>query len=152
MKSSRSRQRPLAAMAAILAFSIGGAFAQEAPATAPSPAGLSLDLNTANDVDGGCRLAFVAYNGTPTALDTVSYEVVVFDGSQRISQFVILEFGALPPQKTKVVRFDIANSKCADISRLVINSASRCEAGGAAVPLCLDAVKPTSRTSIVLGL
>lgn len=150
MKASRWGQRLFCGMVAISAFSASGAMAQDA--AVPAPSGLALELNTANDVDGGCRLAFVAYNGTPTALDAVSYEVVVFDAGQRISQFVILEFGALPQQKTKIVRFDISNSTCADISRLVINSASRCEAGGAALPLCLDATKPTSRTSIALGL
>lgn len=150
MASSRWRLRVLTCMAAGLAGSLATASAQDA--AIPAPSGLSLELNTANDAGDGCRLAFVAYNGTETALDAVSYEVVVFDGGQRISQFVILEFGALPQRKTKIVQFDIANSKCADISRIVINSASRCEAGGAALPLCLDAAKPTSRTSIALGL
>ncbi|KQT57506.1 MULTISPECIES: hypothetical protein [unclassified Aureimonas] len=142
-------------MAAFLAGGLAPAAAQDAPSAAQnaSPASaLALELNTANDVGDGCRLAFVAYNGTDRALEAVSYEVVVFDGGQRISQFVLLDFGALPQRKTKIVQFDIANSKCADISRIVINSASRCEAGGATLPLCLDAAKPTSRTSIALDL
>lgn len=150
MSSWRSGLRLFAGMAAILATLASSASAQEAPAAASGD--LTLELNTANDVEGGCRLAFVAFNGTQTALDALSYEVVIFDGSQRIAQFLNFEFGALPQRKTKIAQFEIASLKCADISRLVINSASRCEAGGANVSICLDAVKPTSRTPIGLAL
>jgi hypothetical protein len=150
MSSLRSVMRPLAGALALLVSVMPPARAQEsAPASGTS---LTLELNTANDVETGCRLALVAYNGTATALDEVSYEVVVFDGNQRVSQFVLFEFGALARRKTKVVQFDIANAKCVDISRLVLNNASRCQAAGGTVPICLDEVVPTTRTSIAFGL
>lgn len=154
MKSSHGGQRLFAGLAVTLALSVGSASAQDTtPAATPAaPSGLSLELNTASDVDGGCRLAFVAFNGTETAMEAVSYEVVAFDRSQIISQVMLFDFGALPLRKTRIVRFDIANAKCADISRLVINGAVRCEAAGAASPICLDAAAPTSRTSIALSL
>ncbi|KQT53711.1 hypothetical protein ASG43_17920 [Aureimonas sp. Leaf454] len=121
-------------------------------AARPASSSLTLELNTAKDVATGCRLALVAFNGTPTSLDEMSYEVVVFDGQQRVSQFVLFEFGALPPKKTKIVQFDIANAKCAEISRLVLNNASRCQSAGGSVPICLDRAVPTSRTAIAFGL
>lgn len=152
MSSWRSGRRLLAGTMAILSILSSSVFAQETAPPTTTPADLTLELNTANDVEGGCRVAFVAYNGTQTTLDALGYEVVVFDAGQRIAQILTFEFGALPQRKTKIGQFDIANLKCADISRLIINSASRCEAGGAALALCLDAVKPTSRTPIALSL
>jgi hypothetical protein len=126
-----------------------GVSAQDAAAEAPA---FSLELNNAEAVDGGCRLTYVAHNGTGTALDTTSYEVVVFDGQNRVAQFLILDFGKLPQNKTKVVQFDLAGRPCTGISRLLVNEIADCVAGGQTVPICLDALKTTSRTSIQFGM
>lgn len=112
----------------------------------------SLELNNAEDVEGGCRLTYVAYNGTGTALDTTSYEVVVFDGQNRVSQFLILDFGKLPEDKTKVVQFDLAGRPCSAISRLLVNEIADCTASGTTVPVCLDNLETRSRTQIEFGL
>ncbi len=111
----------------------------------------SLELNSARDNENGCRLTYVAKNKTGTKLDKTSYEVVVFDKDGGVSQFLILEFGKLPINKTKVVQFELNGQKCANISRLLINDVSDCEAGGKAVQICLDALKTKSRTSIDFG-
>jgi hypothetical protein len=150
MSALRSVMRPLSCAVALLAGIVSIANAQESASAQASS--LTLELNTATDVETGCRLALVAFNGTGTALDEVSYEIVVFDSQRRVSQFVLFEFGALARQKTKVVQFDIANAKCAEISRLVLNNAARCQAAGGAVSVCLDDAVPTTRTSIAFGL
>jgi hypothetical protein len=40
---------------------------------------VELELNTAADVNGGCRLTYVATNSAPVSLDKVTYEVAVYD-------------------------------------------------------------------------
>ncbi len=112
----------------------------------------SLELNNAKDNETGCRLTYVAFNGTGTVLDKTAYEVVVFDTDGGVSQFLILEFGRLPVGKTKVVQFDLRDNKCTDISRLLINDVSECQAGGVDVSICLDALQTTSRISIGFGI
>lgn len=111
----------------------------------------SLELNSAKDNENGCRLTYVAKNKTDINLEKTSYEVVVFDKDGGVSQFLILEFGKLPVNKTKVVQFELNGQKCADISRLLINDVSDCEAGGKTVPVCLDALTTKSRTNIDFG-
>ena len=113
---------------------------------------LSIELNNASDTNGGCRLTYVAMNGTGAVLDKTSYEIVVFDAEQRVSQLLILEFGKLPAGKTKVVSFDLANHGCDKISRILINSASECvDAEGKAVPVCLEELQTSTRTKISFG-
>jgi hypothetical protein len=124
-------------------LSSGSAIAQEKV--------FSLELNGAKDTENGCRLTYVAYNGTGTQLDKTAYEVVVFDKSGSVSQFLILEFGKLPQRKTKVVQFELKDSKCDNISRLLINDVSECEVAGTTVATCLDALKTKSRTTIGFG-
>jgi hypothetical protein len=111
----------------------------------------SLELNGAKDTETGCRLTYVAYNGTGAQLDKTAYEVVVFDKEGSVSQFLILEFGKLPLRKTKVVQFELKDSKCADISRLLINDVSECEVNGQTVSTCFDALTTKSRTNIGFG-
>ena len=132
----------------ILAFAAGLAMTGYSNA---QEAAFSLELNSAKDKENGCRLTYVAKNSTGVDLDKTSYEVVVFNKDGGVSQFLILEFGKLSINKTKVVQFELNGQKCTDISRLLINDVSDCEAGGKAVPICLDALKTKSRTSIEFG-
>ncbi len=112
----------------------------------------TLELNSAKDNANGCRLTYVAINKTGIILEKTAYEVVVFDKDGGVSQFLILEFGKLPIGKTKVVQFDLKDNKCTNISRLLINDVSECEAGGKNVSICLDALRTKSRTNIGFGL
>jgi hypothetical protein len=121
------------------------------PALAQDSKKLSIELNNASDTNGGCRLTYVAVNGTGVALDKTSYEIVVFDADQKVSQLLILEFGKLPVGKTKVVSFDLGGHGCNTISRILINSASECVSGGQAVPVCLDELQTNTRTKIAFG-
>ena len=136
--------KPLIALAIVANFFVGGySIAQENS--------FFLELNSAKDNKGGCRLTYVAKNKTGVMLEKTSYEVVVFDQDGGVAQFLILEFGKLPINKTKVVQFELNDQKCADISRLLINDVSDCEAGGKTVPVCLAALKTKSRTNINFG-
>jgi len=129
---------------ALQAFMTGSLLAQEKSFT--------LELNNAKDNNGGCRLTYIAINRTGVVLEKTAYEVVVFDADQRVSQFLILEFGNLPSGKTKVVQFDLADQPCKSISRLLINDVSECSSKGETVTICLDALKPNTRTAIEFGL
>src|SRR6056297_3214928 len=60
-------------LALVLALVTGG------PLAAQEEGVFDLELNNTEAVDGGCRLTFVARNGTGTALEQTSYDVAVFD-------------------------------------------------------------------------
>jgi hypothetical protein len=141
------------ALSRILCITATAAFALF-PALTPAAAqtgSFGLELNNLEDVDGACRLTFLANNETGVALDQTSYEVVVFDETGAVSQRLILEFGRLPENKTKVVQF-MLDRGCDRISRLLLNDVVECVAtGGGEVPQCLDALVPSSRVDVQFG-
>lgn len=144
---SQGRLLALGAAAAMLIAPVQTGSTQEQPDKS-----FLLELNNARDANGGCRLVYIAENGTGVALDKTSYEVVVFDADQKVFQFLILEFGQLPVGKTKVVQFDLPNQPCSQISRLLINDVAECTSGGKTVTVCMDALKTNTRTKIGFGL
>ncbi len=123
-------------------------------ALAQTPGGnFELELNTATDVPGACRLTFVATNGTGVALTATSYEVAVFGEAGVFSTIVVLEFGELPLNKTRVVQFDIPEQSCANLSRILINGQDQCTSASGDSDLCMTALSASSRIPrIPLGL
>lgn len=125
-----------------------------APLAGPARAqagSFALELNNLEDIDGACRLTFVANNTTGVALEQTSYEVVVFDETGAVSQRLILEFGQLPVDKTKVVQF-LLDRGCDRISRLLLNDVEECIAvDSGPVPYCLDGLVPSSRVDVMFG-
>lgn len=128
----------LAAMVGAPAFAQGGNF--------------SLELNAARDAGEGCRLTYVATNNTGQDLEQASYEVAVFDQDGVVSRLLILEFGRLQADKTKVVQFDLSDMACTNISRLLVNSVSECVATGGGEANCMDGLVTSSRAEIQFGL
>lgn len=105
------------------------------PAAAQS-SGIELELNTAADLEGSCRLTYVATNTAAGDLDQASYEVAVFDAQGIVTRLLVLEFGALPSGKTRVVQFDVPQTACNSISRILSNGPVDCTGGGARQPTC----------------
>jgi hypothetical protein len=112
----------------------------------------TIELNDAVDIDTGCRLVYVAFNGTGQALLKTSYDVFTFDANGRVAQSLVFQFGSFPVGKTKVMQFDLPGQSCSDISRLLVNEATECVADDQPSTICLDALKTTTRTSINFGL
>lgn len=113
---------------------------------------ISIDLNDAANIDGACRLVFVAVNTSGVILDKISYSVVTFDEAGKVGQSLTFQFGRLAMGKTKVVQFDLPSQNCDTISRLLVNDVSECVVDGKASPVCLDALATSTRTKISFGL
>lgn len=111
-----------------------------------------LELNNASEVEGSCRLTYVATNNTGISLNKTSYEVAIFDAEGGVSNLLVLEFGQLPIAKTKVVQFDLKDQPCADISRIVVNNLAECESADGSHDFCLSALITSSRNDIQFGV
>lgn len=117
--------------------------------------GFSLELNAAAETDtGSCRLTYVASNHSDTALDRTAYEVAVFDANGVVNRMLVLEFGALVSGKTKILQFDLADTPCADISRIVVNDVAACTRADDGQPsdVCMSGLAASSRTAIQFGI
>jgi len=112
-----------------------------------------LELNTAADVAEGCRLTFVATNSTGIALTETSYEVAAFNADQVVSAILVLEFGELPLNKTRVVQFDLPQTQCSSLSRILVNGQDVCKSAEGDHDVCLKALSASSRIpTIPFGL
>jgi hypothetical protein len=111
--------------------------------------GIELELNTAADVDGGCRLTYVATNASATGLERTSYEVAVYDGQGIVTRLLVLEFGFLPSGKTRVVQFDLPEQGCAAISRISVNGPVECASAAGEELVCRDNSVLSSRVPTI---
>jgi hypothetical protein len=141
----------LRSSAVLIFLTLGTLPATAQDADAPS---LALELNTAADTsEGACRLTYVASNGLTAPLEMTSFQMAVFDAEGAVTRLIVLDFGALPVGKTKVVQFDIPGQTCAKISRIIVNDVAQCTTtGGAAVDGCLTSLSTASRGAIQFGL
>ena len=120
------------------------------PLAADTPR-FDLELNTVEDVDGDCRITFVAHNATGVPLSATAYDVVVFDETGVVAERLILEFGQLPDDKTRVVQF-LLDRGCERMSRLLLNGAEECRNEvGQSVSHCLDMLVTSSRVAVQFG-
>ncbi len=135
----RSR-RPFAWAAVVL---LAGA----APAIA-ADGGLGIELNRLEPVDSGCRLSFVLTNTMDVSVDALSMEAVLFDGEGRVDRFLLLKARPLPAGRTRVQQFDVGETSCDRIARVLLNDVTACAGGGLTPQSCLESIRPTSRSGV----
>lgn len=143
----RQRNRFLTATA-IMASMTCATLAQEA---APGPT-LSLELNGAQPSDKGCRLTFVVNNGLGSNLSKAAYEIALFNETGVVDRLTVLDFKELPAGKTKVVRFDLAGTDCAKVSRALVNNSTECAGAGIEPATCMQRLKTSTKTGIAFGI
>ena len=135
---------PGLALAALLS---APAAAQEGPA----PAGLSLELNRLEQNGPACRATLVARNGFEESLDEAAFELVTFDTAGLIGLMTVIDFGAMPAGKTLVRRFDLPETDCGQLSRILVNSVARCAGQGIDLPRCQADFTTANRAALDFG-
>jgi hypothetical protein len=137
----------------ILSAAVATAFSWDATAqqaAKPAPA-LSLELNRAQPTDKGCRLTFVIVNHLGADLDNAAFEVALFNTEGVVDRLTVLDFKDLPAGKTKVTRFDLPDTDCSKISRVLVNNATDCAGKGIEPNACMEDLKTDSKATIAFG-
>jgi hypothetical protein len=114
---------------------------------------LTIELNRMQQSQNGCRLSFMAVNKMGTGLEKTALEIVIFDADNIVSQMLLLDFGRLPNDKTKIVEFDLS-LQCEQISRVLVNDIAEC-AGAEEQNLaedCFNALRTLNRAEIEFGI
>lgn len=144
------RTLSLSAAIACAALAPGAAAAQSD--AAGGAGGFLLELNNTQPQGQGCRLTYVATNETGTDIEEIGYEVAVFDTEGVVDRLLILEFGRLSDGRTKVVQFDLAETSCDGISRLLVNDVAACSAADGSEPDCLAMLETSARGDIAFDM
>lgn len=111
---------------------------------------LFLELNTVQNVDGACRLTFLAQNDTGTEIDQAVFETVIFDTSGGVVSLSLFDFRDLPAARARVRQFDLPGMACDSVGRVLINGANTCVVAGANSGVCQDALSLDSRLNVEL--
>ena len=139
----------LALSAAVATAFCSGAAAQESAKPAPA---LSLELNSAQPSDKGCRLTFVVTNDLGAALSKATFEIALFNEAGVVERLTVLDFKDLPAGKTKVTRYDLAGIDCTKVSRVLVNAATDCAGSGIEPTACMRGLKTSTRAGIAFGV
>lgn len=139
-------------MKRILASSLMMACLAVSAAAAQSAEAIEIQLNTAATVGDSCRLTFVIRNDLGEGVQALGLDLVMFDKSEGVSGYAAIDFGELPPGKTRVRQYDVAKGDCTNISRVLLNEVRACEIPGDAAKDCLSLLQITSRSEIELIL
>ncbi|QBF30455.1 hypothetical protein [Thalassococcus sp. S3] len=122
------------------------------PALADEAPHLSIELNTTDSVEAGCRLTFVVEHNLASDLSDLVFETVLFDASGQVDRLTLFDFGSVPPNRPRVRQFEMADLACTDLSRVLFNGVNACSGEGIDAEMCNDLLKVRSRSEVeVLG-
>lgn len=127
------------------------ATAQDADAQDAKPS-LTLELNSAQPSEKGCRLTFVVVNKLGAELTRAAFEVALFNEQGVVDRLTVLDFKELPAGKTKVTRFELAGADCSKVTRVLVNSATECQGAGIEPAACMRQLSTSSKASIEFGV
>lgn len=142
------RPRPhITATTLVAALCLGAPLAAQDSAADTPPAAISLELNAQEQTERGCKLSFLARNGTGGDIDAAVYETVLFDSTGQVDRLTLFDFGALPANKPRLRQFVVPGLQCDALGQVLINGAATCEAGAGA-DVCTKALTLSSRTDV----
>ena len=141
----RARFPSLSALCGLFALAAAAPALAEAPSPGPS---LSIEINKAEQLEATCRLVFMAHNGLGVDLSELSLETVLFDTEGGVERFTLFDFRDVPAGKTRARQFDLPDTRCEGIGRVLINGAAACAGDGLSGAECIEHLEPTSRTAM----
>lgn len=114
-------------------------------------ASLTIELNTLQPAQGGCRLSFVAASTLESDIEKVSYEMVLFDQGGLVERITLFDFRDIPAGKTRVRQFDLPGTECKAISRVLVNDAKACTGPDLDPAACMRQLKTATKSSVAFS-
>ena len=115
-----------------------------------APSGLSLELNSVQEVNRACRLTFLVQNQTGDEIEQAAFETVIFDKSGGVVTLSLFDFRDLPADRPRVRQFGLPDLNCDSIGRVLINGANSCVVSGSESNICATELKLSSRLDVEL--
>lgn len=122
----------------------------QAQSTEEAPSRLFLELNAVQEVDGACRMTFLAQNETGVAIEKAVFETVIFDASGQVVSLSLFDFRDLPENRPRVRQFDLPGMACDTVGQALINGANSCVVDGVESGVCHEALSLGSRLAVEL--
>lgn len=144
--------RALTTLTIVLAMGSGldAAVAQEA-APGPLPGSMTVELNKFEDADSGsCRAFFLFRNQTGLTFEGFEMSLAILDGEGVIDRLLTIDAAPIPAARTTLKLFEIPETRCDEISEVLLHEIGACRPQNAAGMDCFPLLKLVSRTSAAL--
>ncbi|MBK5941773.1 hypothetical protein CCR96_21490 [Halochromatium roseum] len=82
---------------------------------------LSIELNKLEQVEDICRVYFVFENAMDQNLEALQLELVLFDTKGFVKRRLTLDAAPIAKDKTSVKLFDLPETQCTNVGRILIN-------------------------------
>lgn len=113
---------------------------------------VSLEINKTEQRDAGCLFYLVSDNSGARDFQSMKLDLVLFDTDDLILRRIAVNLAPLTSGKTSVKLFEIADTRCDAIGRVLINEVLDCRDDTGNVENCVGMLEPGSRTGISLFL
>lgn len=110
---------------------------------------LAIELNAAQDREGGCRMSFVAMNGLGGDLSALVLEAVIFTLEGEVERLALLDFQDLPQARSRVRQFDLPDLACAQVGQVLINAVNACSGPDLTAEICGATITLRSRLDAI---
>ena len=114
------------------------------------PSELSIELDSVAQLDGACRVTFIAQNKTIDDISSLVVEAVAFAATGGVQTISLFDFQNLPALKLRVRQFDLSDTVCADLGRILINGVQTCDGPAANPESCQKVLSVSSRSDVEL--
>jgi hypothetical protein len=81
-------------------------------------------------------------------LNDMALELVLFEQDGRVNRFVVVRTAKVPTGKSRVRQFDIPDTACPSIARILINDVKECTGAGLTPGSCAESIKVATRTDM----
>lgn len=109
---------------------------------------LTLELNKIEPRSNDCLLTFVVSSNTKSDIQKHAYEFVIFDKELSVDRMRVFDFRDVAAGKIKVRQFQLPNTKCDNLGRLLLNDVSACDGKDLDKKYCASSLKVTNKTSV----
>lgn len=122
-----------------------------APATAQADAGLVVELNKVEAVEGGgCSAFFLFRNGTDMSFEGFEMSLAILDTGGVIDRLLSIDAAPLPVSRTTLKLFEIPEIACGDISEILLHDLTSCRPQNGSEMDCFDILTLRSKAAAAL--
>lgn len=106
---------------------------------------LGIELNKLEQVEEICRVYFVFENALDHKLETLQLELVLFDTKGFIKRRLTLDAAPIDKDKTSVKLFDLPETQCTNVGRILINDVVKIAGPEGGLPNDVSQLKLSSK-------
>jgi hypothetical protein len=122
----------------------------DAGSAAEATGRLGIELNRLEPLDGSCRVYLVFENQLGTSLQSLQLELVLFDDQGFVSRRLTLDAAPIAADKTSVKLFDLSETQCDAMGRILINDVLEMAGPDGPLPSDVDQLELSSKLDVDL--